>query len=1124
MKKFLLFMVLLLMFGAISTAQITSFPFVEDFETNSTTRSSWTQVNESGSMAWNFSNSSIGNGPSSAYSGSYYARFEGNGYSNETTKLITPVLDLSSVEDPTLSFWYVQPLWGANQNILKIYYRTSETSSWVLINQYATNVTTWTEVQVSLTNVSSTYQIAFEGVSREGNPIGVDKVTIGTPPTCFEPKNLAVSNIAARSTTLSWSLPLFEPSIGYEIYWSTSSTTPTGTTEAMATVEVGVMTYAITDLTPTTRYYVWARSNCGTEDGKSIWSDPTDFTTTVSCPLPTSLVSTVLSESSARLSWVESGQIPENGYEFYLSSTTTAPSSSTTPTHTTTSGNTSYTFEDLTEGATYYVWMRANCGDTDGNSVWSSMFTFLIPSSPASIPYNCNFSNSEENSKWILSNGTQTNKWHIGSATGNEGLYISNDNGASNAYSTGSTSYVYAYRTINFAQAGNYSISFDWMAYGESSYDLLRAFLVPISQTSNLTGGNANGMTYSTNTVPTGWISLSGTSWFNLQSSWQSADYEEVTIANSGMYQLVFFWKNDASGGTQPPAAVDNIKIIYSPCLPVRNLALNTVTQTSAKITWTPRGDEDTWDVLFSTEAITDFSTVSEYATTSTSGEYQTGATDLIQNTTYYAYVRANCGEDIGYSEWLGPVVFNTLQEPASLPYSQNFENVVENRRWMLSNYEQTNKWYIGSIQGVNSGEGMKGMYVSDNNGMTNTYNNTQTSYVYAYRTIDIDAAGYYDVNFDWKSSGETNYDIVRAFLVPVTVPNSMIGGNVFGMSGSINTPPIGWIALSGTLSGQSAWQTANYELEITTSQIGNYNLVFFWKNNSSSGTNPSAAIDNISIVKKSCIIPRNVTATNIFGESATITWNTTGEGINYNIIVSGHAISNFDDEEITVENHPETSYDISELTPQTTYYVYIQSICGDAGFSGWSEVCTFRTTCATFPLPFAEGFNNSTMPDCWTQQYVSGTSNITFVTSGSNPTTSPSEGTHMVHWNSYSFSSGIQTRLVSPTLNVQEISSINIDFDWYYYNNRTSYVNEGVQVQYSTDGGTTWTDVGSFIMRPASVTEWSTKELVLSEIDAVDQIKIGFLFKSQYGDNCFMDNLKVYAALACVRPTDVTA
>ncbi|MBQ1652788.1 MAG: MucBP domain-containing protein, partial [Bacteroidales bacterium] len=191
----------------------------------------------------------------------------------------------------------------------------------------------------------------------------------------------------------------------------------------------------------------------------------------------------------------------------------------------------------------------------------------------AGIPFECDFEDVSENGNWVFENDGQTNQWHIGAAANNggaNGLYISDNNGVSYNYNTSSASYVYAFRQINFAEAGHYDISFDWKARGESGcYDAMYAALVPQGTTcppaSNIISYN--------NTLPTGYINVADVSqsysttgaflWTYNESAWITST-KNIEITESGDYTLVFYWKNDGSGGTNPPAAVDNISIARS--------------------------------------------------------------------------------------------------------------------------------------------------------------------------------------------------------------------------------------------------------------------------------------------------------------------------------------------------------------------------------------------------------------------------------------------------------------------------------------------------------------------------------------------------------------------------------
>src|SRR5690606_8227909 len=122
------------------------------------------------------------------------------------------------------------------------------------------------------------------------------------------------------------------------------------------------------------------------------------------------------------------------------------------------------------------------------------------------------------------------------------------------------------------------------------------------------------------------------------------------------------------------------------------------------------------------------------------------GLTDLEDATTYYFWVRSNCGA-AGVSFWVGPVVFTTPQISATMNFYDNFEGPI---KWTFNNGTQPNKWVVGT---ATSDSPKHSLYISNANGVSNTYTTTATSITHAYRDIQI-PAGTTDVvlSFVWKA------------------------------------------------------------------------------------------------------------------------------------------------------------------------------------------------------------------------------------------------------------------------------------------------------------------------------------------------------------------------------------
>lgn len=268
---------------------------------------------------------------------------------------------------------------------------------------------------------------------------------------------------------------------------------------------------------------------------------------------PATLTYTSVTSNSAVINWTAgSGDSSETGWDLEYK---TSASDTWTEVHGLGASTLTYSLTSLEANTSYDVRVKAIY--SGGESDWKDV-TFKTEkiSTPAS-GFTDNF---ETDKGWDLINGTQTNKWVRGSATNNGGsnaLYISNDGGTTNAYSH-TASMTFATKLFAF-EAGDFTISYDWKANGESTYDYLRVALVPASV--ELTAGTTPSG-FAANTLPTGWQALDGGSKLNLQSDWQNKSVDK-TIESAGLYQVVFAWKNDGSGGTTTPAAaIDNFKIL----------------------------------------------------------------------------------------------------------------------------------------------------------------------------------------------------------------------------------------------------------------------------------------------------------------------------------------------------------------------------------------------------------------------------------------------------------------------------------------------------------------------------------------------------------------------------------
>ncbi len=161
---------------------ISTFPWNEGFENAGTRPGCWTEANVTGTLPWAFQAGGQSSHPAAAHSGSYNAFLYQASYTASVTKLITPTLNLSTLSSATLKFWHTQTVWDTDQDELRVYYKTSSSGTWTLLQSYTTSITAWTQRTITLPALSSDYYIAFEGTAQYGYGVCVDDIQVsGTP-------------------------------------------------------------------------------------------------------------------------------------------------------------------------------------------------------------------------------------------------------------------------------------------------------------------------------------------------------------------------------------------------------------------------------------------------------------------------------------------------------------------------------------------------------------------------------------------------------------------------------------------------------------------------------------------------------------------------------------------------------------------------------------------------------------------------------------------------------------------------------------------------------------------------------------------------------------------------------
>ncbi|NHM03066.1 hypothetical protein G4D72_13245, partial [Flavobacterium sp. KDG-16] len=249
-------------------------------------------------------------------------------------------------------------------------------------------------------------------------------------------------------------------------------------------------------------------------------------------------------------------------------------------------------------------------------------------------------------------------------------------------------------------------------------------------------------------------------------------------------------------------------------------LTATNITTTSADLSWTSDAGITSWQYSFA-PAPYGLPTGTTFPTATTN----TGVTVTgIPGVSYQYYVRAVCS-DGNTSIWSGPFTYTLPQVATPLNFTDGFETLTG---WTVNNSTQANKWAVGTS--VNNG-GTHALYITDTNGQTNTYNNTATSIVHAYKDFVIPAgATQLDFTFDWRSVGEVQ-DYIRVWTVPTTFTPA--AGTL------ITAVPNSRIKVGNDFNSNSNFTTQNYTLNAVPYAGGNMRVVFEWRNNNTAGNQP---------------------------------------------------------------------------------------------------------------------------------------------------------------------------------------------------------------------------------------------------------------------------------------------
>jgi hypothetical protein len=296
---------------------------------------------------------------------------------------------------------------------------------------------------------------------------------------------------------------------------------------------------------------------------------------------------------------------------------------------------------------------------------------------------------------------------------------------------------------------------------------------------------------------------------------------------------------------------------------------------------------------------------------------------NLESNTTYYVWVRSDCGAS-GFSAWGEPLEFTTLCYPADVPFFEGFEEGYVHNTAVAGCWTQESE--AGSSQW--------------------TANSTLTSYNRTPKTGDFNAFLGYN-NTDWL--------FYRVNLIQGQAYDFTVWARQDATSGATLT--LAWgtednsAAMTNIIVDAQVITNGDYQEVKGTFGVPTDGVYYIGIKGSLTYTPYYMSIDDISLdFGPNCVEPTAIVASEITANSANISWTASVSApASYHVYYSTTNTAPADD--IADAEYAEVTgltTELSELTPVTTYYVWVRSACGADENSVWTGI-SFETTPSCF-------------------------------------------------------------------------------------------------------------------------------------------------------------------------------
>ncbi|MCE2840371.1 MAG: fibronectin type III domain-containing protein [Bacteroidetes bacterium] len=286
----------------------------------------------------------------------------------------------------------------------------------------------------------------------------------------------------------------------------------------------------------------------------------------------------------------------------------------------------------------------------------------------------------------------------------------------------------------------------------------------------------------------------------------------------------------------------------------------------------------------------------------------------------------------------------------------------------------------------------------------------------------------------------------------------------------------------------------------------------------------------NLTILPPPCAVPSALASSGVTTTGATFAWTAGGTETEWEIAIQT-AVGVPTGNGTSITTNP---YTATGLASNTLHYVYLRAVCSPTDKSNWIGPISFRTLCSVFTLPFFESFETAQgTVSCWSGNFAAGSTpgwQYIRLSAGSAPSnqTPALPDTFAMRIPFYGIVSGSYS-LNTPTFTANPVGAI-LTFNYAYAAYSSAEIDK-LEILASTDGGATYssleimnggptgplntagTTTSSFVPTTA---QWGLKTVNLP----ANTNRISFKGISEYGNNLYLDNIRVANPPPCTAPT----